>query len=73
MEKAEAAWNRAVAEGPLDPVRIDLLADEKLRDALEQSLMDAVPGLRVTIQLLPLGMEARATRLPSDTLEESHP
>lgn len=33
-----------------------------LRDALEQSLMDAVPGLRVTIQLLPLGMEARATR-----------
>jgi cation diffusion facilitator family transporter len=44
-----------------------------LRDALEQALMDAVPGLRVTIQLLPLGMEARATRLPSDTLEESHP
>ena len=32
-----------------------------LRDALEQALMDAVPGLRVTIQLLPLGMEARAT------------
>ena len=23
--------------------------------------MDALPGLRVTIQLLPLGMEARAT------------
>ncbi|MDM0077322.1 cation diffusion facilitator family transporter [Variovorax sp. J2P1-59] len=33
-----------------------------LRDALEQALMDAVPGLRVTIQLLPLGMEARATQ-----------
>jgi len=33
-----------------------------LRDALEQALMDAVPGLRVTIQLLPLSMEARATQ-----------
>lgn len=33
-----------------------------LRDGLEQALMDAIPGLRVTIQLLPLGMEARATR-----------
>lgn len=33
-----------------------------LRDGLEQALMDALPGLRVTIQLLPLGMEARATR-----------
>jgi len=33
-----------------------------LRDAVEQALMDAVPGLRVTIQLLPLGMEARATQ-----------
>ena len=33
-----------------------------LRDGLEQALMDAVPGLRVTIQLLPLGMEARATQ-----------
>jgi cation diffusion facilitator family transporter len=32
-----------------------------LRDALEQALMDAVPGLRVTIQLLPFGVEARAT------------
>ena len=31
-----------------------------LRDALEQALLQAVPGLRVTIQLLPLGMEARA-------------
>lgn len=34
-----------------------------MRDELEQALMDAVPGLRVTIQLLPLGMEARATRM----------
>ncbi len=33
-----------------------------LRDALEQALMNAVPGLRVTIQLLPLGMEARGTQ-----------
>ncbi|MDM0069895.1 cation diffusion facilitator family transporter [Variovorax sp. J31P207] len=32
-----------------------------LRDGLEQALIDALPGLRVTIQLLPLGMEARAT------------
>jgi cation diffusion facilitator family transporter len=39
-----------------------------LRDELEQALMDAVPGLRVTIQLLPLTMEARATRL-----EDPHP
>jgi cation diffusion facilitator family transporter len=37
-----------------------------LRDALEQALMDAVPGLRVTIQLLPLGMEARATPAVED-------
>ncbi|CAN7241855.1 MULTISPECIES: cation diffusion facilitator family transporter [unclassified Variovorax] len=37
-----------------------------LRDALEQALMDAVPGLRVTIQLLPLGMEARATQIEDD-------
>lgn len=34
-----------------------------LRDELEQALMDAVPGLRVTIQLLPLDMEARAVRM----------
>jgi cation diffusion facilitator family transporter len=34
-----------------------------LRDALEQALMDALPGLRVTIQLLPLGMEARAVQV----------
>lgn len=34
-----------------------------LRDALEQALMDAVPGLRVTIQLLPLNMEARSVRM----------
>jgi cation diffusion facilitator family transporter len=32
-----------------------------LRDQLEKTLIEAVPGLRVTIQLLPLGMEARAT------------
>jgi len=32
-----------------------------LRDELEKALIEAVPGLRVTIQLLPLGMEARAT------------
>lgn len=31
-----------------------------IRDDVEQALMTAVPGLRVTIQLLPLGMEARA-------------
>lgn len=31
-----------------------------LRDALELALMQALPGLRVTIQLLPLHMEARA-------------
>jgi cation diffusion facilitator family transporter len=30
-----------------------------LRAALEQALMDAVPGLRVTIELLPSGMEAQ--------------
>lgn len=38
-----------------------------LRDALEQRLMNALPGLRVTIQLLPLGMEARATRREEST------
>ncbi len=38
-----------------------------LRDRLEQALMDAVPGLRVTIQLLPLGMEARATPHSKET------
>lgn len=37
-----------------------------LRDSLEKALMDAVPGLRVTIQLLPLNMEARATRMEED-------
>jgi divalent metal cation (Fe/Co/Zn/Cd) transporter len=40
-----------------------------LRDELELSLMDAVPGLRVTIQLLPLTMEARATQI----VEPQHP
>ncbi|WP_410003061.1 cation diffusion facilitator family transporter [Variovorax sp. PAMC28562] len=34
-----------------------------LRDELEQALMDNVPGLRVTIQLLPLNMEARAVQM----------
>lgn len=37
-----------------------------LRDGVEQALMDAVPGLRVTIQLLPLGMEARAVLLEKE-------
>ncbi|QGW84260.1 cation diffusion facilitator family transporter [Variovorax paradoxus] len=37
-----------------------------MRDELEQALMDAVPGLRVTIQLLPLGMEARSTRMKDE-------
>lgn len=32
-----------------------------LRDGLEKALIEAVPGLRVTIQLLPLNMEARVT------------
>ena len=38
-----------------------------MRDELEQTLMDAVPGLRVTIQLLPLGMEARGPRIEEET------
>lgn len=37
-----------------------------LRDGVEQALMDAVPGLRVTIQLLPLGMEARAVLMEQE-------
>lgn len=37
-----------------------------LRDQVEQALMDAVPGLRVTIQLLPLGMEARSVQMAHD-------
>lgn len=37
-----------------------------MRDELEQALMDAVPGLRVTIQLLPLGMEARGPRIEEE-------
>ena len=37
-----------------------------LRDELEQALMDALPGLRVTIQLLPLDMEARASLLAEE-------
>jgi cation diffusion facilitator family transporter len=37
-----------------------------LRDALEKALMEAVPGLRVTIQLLPFNMEARAVQMADD-------
>ncbi|RZI95813.1 MAG: cation transporter [Variovorax sp.] len=37
-----------------------------LRDAVEEALMHAMPGLRVTIQLLPLDMEARAVRVGND-------
>jgi len=37
-----------------------------LRDELEQALMDDVDGLRVTIQLLPLNLEARSVRLPAE-------
>ncbi len=40
-----------------------LIRAARLRDELEQALMNAVPGLRVTIQLLPLGMEARAVQM----------
>ena len=39
-----------------------------MRDELEQALMDAVPGLRVTIQLLPLGMEARGPRIEEEAV-----
>ena len=34
-----------------------------LRDGVERALMAAVPGLRVTIQLLPLGLESRAVQI----------
>lgn len=34
-----------------------------LRDEVEHALMEAVPGLTVTIQLLPLDMEARSVQL----------
>ncbi|MES2531152.1 MAG: cation diffusion facilitator family transporter [Pseudomonadota bacterium] len=37
-----------------------------LRDEVELALMAAVPGLRVTIQLLPLNMEARAAQAGED-------
>lgn len=37
-----------------------------LRDSAEQALMEAVPGLRVTIQLLPLNMEARAVMIEQE-------
>ena len=39
-----------------------------LRDGVEQALMDAVPGLRVTIQLLPLNLEARAVLMRQEDL-----
>ncbi len=35
-----------------------------LRDAVERALMEAVPGLRASIQLLPTDAEAHAHRLP---------
>ena len=47
-----------------------LLRAATLRDELEQALMDAVPGLRVTIQLLPLNMEARAVQVAQDEKAE---
>ncbi len=37
-----------------------------LRDSVEEALMVAVPGLRVSIQLLPLDMEARAVQMDAD-------
>ena len=44
-----------------------LMRAARLRDEVERALMEAVPGLRVTIQLLPLNMEARAVQM-----EEEH-
>ena len=35
-----------------------------VRDEVEQALMNAVPGLRATIQLLPLGVETRQEQQP---------
>lgn len=34
-----------------------------LRDEVEEALMQAIPGLRISIQLLPLDMEARAVQI----------
>ncbi|WCM93874.1 cation diffusion facilitator family transporter [Acidovorax sp. NCPPB 2350] len=38
----------------------------RLRGAVEQALVEAVPGLRATIELLPSGMEAVATPMEDD-------
>ncbi|CAM3442753.1 cation diffusion facilitator family transporter [Paracidovorax anthurii] len=38
----------------------------RLRAAVEQALVEAVPGLRATIELLPSGMEAVATPMEDD-------
>jgi len=43
-----------------------LMRAARLRDEVEQALMEAVPGLRVTIQLLPLNMEARAVQMKEE-------
>ncbi|RYZ07334.1 MAG: cation diffusion facilitator family transporter, partial [Comamonadaceae bacterium] len=43
-----------------------------LRDELELALMEAVPGLRVTIQLLPLALEARGAVADRHEREARH-
>lgn len=45
----------------------------RLRGAVEQALVDAVPGLRATIELLPTGMEAVATPMEDDETSSEHP
>lgn len=45
----------------------------RLRAAVEQALVDAVPGLRATIELLPTGMEAVATPMEDDETRSLHP
>lgn len=40
-----------------------------LRGEVEQALMQAVPGLRASIQLLPTGVEALAVKEPEETLQ----
>ena len=45
----------------------------RLRAAVEQALVDAVPGLRATIELLPTGMEAVATPMEDDEARSLHP
>lgn len=44
-----------------------------LRDAVEQALMDTVQGLRVSIQLLPLDMEARAVQADRKASQSDQP